>query len=61
MNGTGDQLLAGAGLALDQDRALAAGDQRQGLEEPLHVVALRDDVLELVALLELLPQLRDLA
>jgi hypothetical protein len=53
---SGDQLLAGSGFAFDQDRALAVGDQGQCLEEPLHVVTLRDDVFEHVALLDLLSE-----
>ena len=49
----GDQLLAGAVLALDEDVRLAGRDALDELEEVLHLLALADDVLELVAILQL--------
>ena len=53
-----DQLLAGAGLAVDQDRARRRGDRRQHLEQLAHDAALSDQPLEAVALLELRSQVR---
>ena len=53
----GDQLLAGAVLALDEDVRLARRDALDQLEQLLHLLALADDVLELVAILQLLLQL----
>ena len=57
----GDQLLAGAVLALDQDVGLARRDALDQLEQLLHLLALADDVRELVAILELLLELLVLA
>ena len=48
MNGVGDQLLAGAVLALDQDVGVARGHAFDQLEEILHLLALADDVGEAV-------------
>ena len=42
----GDQLLAGAVLALDQDVRVAAGDALDQLEHLVHLLALADDVAE---------------
>ena len=49
----GDQLLAGAVLALDEDVGLAGRDALDQLEQLLHLLALADHVLELVAVLQL--------
>jgi hypothetical protein len=49
----GDQLLAGAVLALDEDVRLAGRDALDELEQVLHLLALADHVLELVAILQL--------
>ncbi len=58
MNRVGDQLLAGAVFALDQDVGVARGHAFDELEEVLHLLALADDVGEAVLpaylLLELL-------
>ena len=56
----GDQLLARAGLALDQDRALGPGDVPDQLEDLVHLRVLADDVVEAVILLELLAEPQDL-
>ena len=61
MDRVGDQLLAGAVLALDEDVRLARGHALDQLEEILHLLAPADDVGELVAILELLFELLDLA
>ena len=53
----GDQLLAGAGLPLDQDRALGPRDVPDQLEDLVHPRVLADDVVEAVVLLELLAEL----
>ena len=42
----GDELLAGAGLAADQDRALGAGHPPQPGEEPVHLRGHRVDAVE---------------
>src|SRR5204863_2777316 len=42
----GDELLAGAGLAADQDRALGAGHPPQPGEEPAHLRGHRVDAVE---------------
>ena len=60
VDGLGDQLLAGAGLALDQDGALGPGDVADQLEDAVHLRVLADDVVEAVALLELLAEPQDL-
>ena len=57
MDGVGDQLLAGAVLALDEDVRFARRHALDQLEELLHLLALADDVLELVAILQLLLEL----
>ena len=46
MQRVGDQLLAGAVLALDQDVGVAAGDALDQLEHLVHLLALADDVAE---------------
>ena len=46
VEGLGDQLLADAGLAQDQDRGVRAGDLLDRAEDLLHLRALADDVLE---------------
>ncbi len=51
-----DQLLAGAGLALNQHGAVHRRDQLQGLEDLLHRRALADDVVEAVAIAQLRAQ-----
>ena len=48
MNRVGDQLLAGAVLALDQDVGVAGRHALDELEEILHLLALADDVREAV-------------
>ena len=53
-----DQLLAGARLAANQHRGRGAGHLRHLLVEGLHRPAGADDVAEVVALLQLLAQLR---
>src|SRR5712692_10057323 len=49
----GDQLLAGAVLALDENVRFAGRHALDQLEEILHLPALADDILELVAVLQL--------
>ncbi len=56
----GDQLLAGAGLALDEHRALGPRDVPDQLEDLVHPGVLADDVVEAVVLLQLLPEREDL-
>ena len=53
MDGVGDQLLAGAVLALDEDVRFAGGDALDQIEQLLHLLALADHVLEFVAVLQL--------
>src|SRR5262245_3029181 len=53
VDGVGDQLLAGAVLALNEDVCLARRHAFNQLEELLHLLALADHVLELVAILQL--------
>ena len=48
----GDQLLAGAALALNQDGRAAGRNLRDEVEDRQHGLALADDVFEVVALLE---------
>jgi hypothetical protein len=48
----GDQLLAGAALALDENGRAAGRDLGYQVEDPQHRLALADDVFEVVALLE---------
>jgi hypothetical protein len=52
VDGLGDELLAGAGLALDEDGGAAGGGLGDDVEEAEHAVALADDVFEGGALLE---------
>ena len=52
----GDQLLAGAALAADQDGDVGVGDLVDGLEDAPHRRALADDLLEAVGALHLLEQ-----
>src|SRR6185295_1902845 len=44
MDGTGDQFLAGAALARDEDRRIGARHLGDELEEPPHLRRLTDDV-----------------
>ena len=57
VNGAGHQLLAGAGLAADQDRARRRGDRAEQLEQLAHHAALSDQPFEPVAILELRSQI----
>ena len=57
----GDQLLAGAVLALDQDVGVAAGHALHQLEHLVHLLALADDVAEAELVLDLLLQQQVLA
>ena len=50
MDGAGDQLLAGAALATDDDGAVGGGDGADGLLELAHGLALADEVIKRVAL-----------
>ena len=56
VNGPGDQLLAGAGLALNQHGAVHRRDQLEALEDLLHRRALADHVVEPVAIAKLRAQ-----
>ncbi len=56
----GDQLLARAGLPLDQDGGLRPGDVADQLEDLVHPLVLADDVVEPEVLLELLAKAEDL-
>ena len=60
VDGLGDELFAGAALALDEDGGTAGGDLGDEVEEPQHWLALADDVFEVVALLEGALELDDL-
>ena len=60
MDRFGDQLLAGAAFALQQHGGAAGRDLRDQVEDAQHGVALADDVLEVVALLEGALELDDL-
>ncbi len=60
VDGLGDELLAGAALALDENGRAAGRDLRDEVEEAQHRLALADDVLEVVALLEGALELDDL-
>ena len=60
MEGLGDQLLAGAAFALEEDGGAAGSDLRDEVEEAKHGFAFADDVLEVVALLEGALELDDL-
>ena len=52
VNGLGDELLAGAAFALDQNGGAAGRDLRDQVEDAQHDFAFADDVGEVVALLE---------
>ena len=56
VNGARDELLAGAGLAGDENRAAGLRHGLEQLEQLPHHLALADDALEAVPLLELLAQ-----
>ncbi len=56
----GDQLLAGAALADDEDGRLGRRDQAHLLEEDFHLRRAADDALEAETLVELLVELDDL-
>ena len=60
VDGLGDELLAGSALALDEHGRAAGSDLRDEVEQLEHDVALADDVLERVALLEGALELHDL-
>ncbi len=60
MQRLGNELLAGAALALYQDGGPTGRDLSDELEEPQHGVALADDVLKVVTLLEGALELHDL-
>ena len=52
MERLGDELLAGAAFALEEDGGAAGGDLGDEVEEAEHGLGLADDVFEVVALLE---------
>ncbi len=54
MDGVGDQLLAGAALALDEDGGAGGGDLFDGVEDLLHHGGIADEVLEAEVFLDLL-------
>ena len=56
MNGVGDQLLAGAVFALDENVGFRVGHRIHQVEELAHLPAAPDDVLELVAVAQLPPE-----
>ena len=56
VDGARDELLAGAALSRDEDRRLEVGDLRDRPEDVEHLLALREDGLELVLLVDLLSQ-----
>ncbi len=60
VDGFGDKLLAGAGLALDEDGGAGGGDLGHGVEEAEHGLGFADDVFEVIALLEGALKLNDL-
>ncbi len=60
VDGFGDELFAGAGLALNEDGGTAGGDLGYGVEEAEHGLGLADDVFKVVALLEDALELDDL-
>ena len=53
MQRVGDELLAGAILALNQDVGLRIGDRRDQIEQLPHPTAATDDVVELIAIAQL--------
>ena len=57
VDGAGDQLLAGAALAVDEDRRAGPRHAVDEREDGLHARALADDVVEGVLLLELAAQI----
>ena len=61
VNRGGDELLAGAALALDQHGRAAVGHLTDHLEQPLHRLVLADEVARVEPLADALPQLRRLA
>ena len=52
VNGLGHELLAGAGLALDQDRGAGGGDIAQPVDDLVHLRAVTDDPFEAELLVE---------
>ena len=52
MDGSSDELLSGAGFAVNQDRRTAARNLRDVLHEALHRRVLSDDAVELEALVD---------
>ena len=56
MNGTGDHLLAGARLALDEHGRVAVGQVADQLEDCQHGRTLAENVVERVAVLQLAAQ-----
>ena len=60
VDGLGDELLAGAAFALDENGGAAGRDLGDEVEEAQHRLALADDVFEVVALLEGALELNDL-
>ena len=52
MDGLGDQLFAGAALALNQNRRAAGRNLRDQVENLQHGLALADNILEVIALLQ---------
>ena len=52
VDGLGDELLAGAGFAGDQDGGAGAGDLRNEVEHAHHLLALAHDIGKVVALFE---------
>ena len=56
MKGAGDELLARAGLAADQDGGVGGGDRLSLLEHPAQGRALADDLAEVVLGADLLLQ-----
>ena len=57
VEGVGHQFLAGAGLAADEHRGAAGRRLGHGFVDPLHGVAVADEVMQLVALPEFQPKL----
>ena len=57
VDGPRDQLLAGAGLALDQHGAVHRRHELEALEDRLHGAALADHLIEAIAVAELRAQL----
>ena len=57
VNGLGDELLAGAGLPLNQERGIGGGDPLQPLDQADHLWARSDDPLKAELLVESLVEL----